>query len=91
MTREIFNLKKAIAVGDLTVEFYKSVNKLITKCSDNKLMLEPMLWNLKSVYDGRLSLIKNARYEDDDETRLHTNQQIRPGNKKTGNGTSHQE
>jgi len=90
MTPEIFKIKKAIAIADLTIKFYKSVNKLITTYSDNKSMLGSMLWNLKSAYDGQLSLIKHARYEDHNETRLHTNQQIRPGNKKIGNGTRHQ-
>ena len=73
MTPEIFKINKAIAIANLTIEFYKSANKLITTCSDNKFMLGSMLWNLKSAYDGQLSLIKNARYEDYYETRLHTN------------------
>jgi len=146
MTPEIFKIKKAIAIANLTVEFYKSVNRLITAHSGNNVLLEPMLYNLKKAYDLRFSLIKSAtyenydegpefinvwqcptckhimsdlamqlacydygctkcktpfarfykshiksaRYEDHDETRLYTNQQIRPGNKKIGNGTSHQ-
>jgi hypothetical protein len=90
MQEKIFKINKAIAIADLTVEFYKSANKLITIYSGNKFLLGSMLWNLKSAYDGQLSLIKNARYEDHDETRLYTNQQIRAGNKKIGNRTSHQ-
>ena len=65
MTKELFNINKAIAVADLVINFHKSMLKLMALYPVNSILLEPMLWNLKSQYESHLSLIKNARYEDE--------------------------